>query len=78
LSNVHANVLSVYPNPATDMIRFANVAENTIKEIYTLQGNKVMATTENNVSIANLPAGLYLIKVTTSDNKTATSKFRKL
>ena len=78
LSNVQANVLSVYPNPASDRIRFANVADNTMKEIYTLQGNKIMETTENSISIANLPAGLYLIKVTTSDNKTLTSKFRKI
>ena len=67
----------VYPNPATEIIGFESAAENATKEIYTLQGNKVLLTNENTVSIAHLPAGIYLVKITTADNKTAMSRFMK-
>jgi len=77
LNSNYLTNLSIYPNPATDMIRFENGADNTIKEIYNLQGEKVMITTEKAVSIAHLPVGLYLVKLKTAGNIIATTKFMK-
>ena len=77
LTNSLMPKVSIYPNPARDIIRFENVTGNAIKEIYNLQGSKVLETYESTISIAHLPKGIYLVKLTATDHKVSTSKFMK-
>lgn len=57
------SALSVYPNPANDMIRIENGSDDAI-EIYNATGQLMMSVEANNgnISVSGLPAGLYLLK----------------
>ncbi len=62
--------ISVYPNPASKNIYIEGVSNATI-EIFNITGNKLISqkryTNMQPISIANLPKGIYLIKVTKSE-----------
>ncbi|WP_144669090.1 DUF5689 domain-containing protein [Dokdonia sp. Hel_I_53] len=71
----NALVVSIYPNPATS---FINVTTSTPGEksvaIYEISGKKVIDTvTAQPISVANLSAGIYLVKVSEA-NRSMTSK----
>jgi hypothetical protein len=55
-----ADAMRFYPNPASDVLTF----ENTDKvSIYTVTGTLVGIYTTSTVSIAHLPAGVYVVKM---------------
>ena len=67
----------VYPNPASSVV---NVKLNEgIKwiEIYSLDGKRLITSVEKNINIADLPSGIYLIKVTDNRDKIGIKKFMK-
>lgn len=56
----------VYPNPATDNFFFANMSGENVVSVYTLDGALVLRqlySQETGVSVAELPEGLYFVKV---------------
>jgi len=59
--------LSVYPNPAKDMLYISSLADNSSISIADITGKQVAAyranTVQNGVSISGLSAGLYIITV---------------
>lgn len=69
---------AIYPNPATDVLNV--LSENTINkvEIFNIQGQLVKAANGNvdSISISDMNAGVYFVKVTT-DKGTATHKLIK-
>ncbi|MBS1779629.1 MAG: T9SS type A sorting domain-containing protein [Bacteroidetes bacterium] len=76
-------VLTVYPNPATDVVTIETGNQHTIKKVtlYTLTG-LVMQQIEANTSkltlnIASIPNGMYLVKVFTNDGKAQVTKLLK-
>jgi len=62
----------VYPNPATDMVRFSTKNINKI-EIYDVAGKKVLESKSGSVSVKTLENGVYIIKGISADN-TMTAK----
>ena len=77
-----ATKLLVYPNPSTDIINISNTLNavvNTV-EITDLNGRTVKTQNVNNteaqISISDLSAGVYMLKVST-DQGTATKKIVK-
>ena len=58
-----ASTFSVYPNPATDIIRIENGSDEAVA-IYNATGQLVMSVgaTDGNISVSGLPTGLYLLK----------------
>jgi len=59
--------LSVYPNPASDQIRFA---ENVDASLFNMQGELLKTIiNRNTMDIADLPKGLYMVR--TSRNELA-------
>jgi hypothetical protein len=73
---VNASKVNVYPNPAQDNVTVA-AAKGSAVAIYNLAGAQVLATTTasetQTISIANLTAGVYIVKVV-SEGKTYNSK----
>ena len=67
----------VYPNPSSDFITLPN---NTVSlEIYSITGQRVanVLNTNNTISIAYLPMGIYTIKLIDGNGNTSFNKFVK-
>ena len=55
--------VSVYPNPATDLI---NISENADVVVYTISGQQVLSVNNTKtVDVSNLQAGIYFANITT-------------
>ena len=69
----------VYPNPAKDFISIENRITPAIINIYDINGQKVFedAKSSTKLDISRLPAGIYLIRITTK-NKILTTKLVKI
>ncbi len=57
---------TIYPNPATTQITLQSDENVESVLIYNLQGELVQTSTQKNISIENLQAGLYLMTIKTS------------
>ena len=66
IDEVGNEMVSVYPNPATDYITISG-AEGKQAEMFDLTGRRVMEFTVNGasctVSVAALPAGIYMLRI---------------
>ncbi len=72
VEEVEASALSVYPNPASEVL-YVN-AENVISvDIYDILGHNVLTSTESYIELRGLEAGIYFVKVR-SDNAMKTTK----
>ncbi|MDB5281552.1 MAG: hypothetical protein JWO06_627 [Bacteroidota bacterium] len=84
--SAESNAIHVFPNPATDMITIEGLtpSQSSTVQILDVQGRVLSAESriENpslNLSISNLPAGSYLVKVLDAEGRlTAVKKFNKL
>ncbi len=65
ISEEKAVELLIYPNPATDVIRIANINSTDVVEVFNPLGNKVkeVIAKDGMISIADLAAGIYMVKV---------------
>ncbi|WP_124981117.1 T9SS type A sorting domain-containing protein [Nonlabens xiamenensis] len=69
---------SLYPNPASDIMNVELFNSAFAKAyIYNLQGQQVATSIEASIPVADLQAGMYLIKVETTDGATVSQKFVK-
>lgn len=69
--------LTMYPNPATDVLNIA--IENELKsvEIYTIQGQKVMFSNQKQINVSGLSNGIYLVRVEDENGNASTQKLMK-
>lgn len=59
------NSVSVYPNPAKNVINIENVTDLTSVELYSVIGKQVYkGANETSIDISNLNDGVYLLKLT--------------
>ena len=70
-----ANIFKVYPNPCVDQITVEGVNAELV-EIYTVNGEKVLSTTEQSIDVSALAAGNYLLKAN-ADSEVLQSTFTK-
>ncbi len=65
---------TIYPNPASD--NFNIKMENDVKsiEIYSLQGQKVLTSSNKNINVSNLSKGIYLVRIEDENNNITTQK----
>jgi hypothetical protein len=77
--NFNANNLEVglYPNPVNDILNIDTKEEILSVEIFALQGQKVMSSKENKINVAELPTGIYLVRIQDINNNIATKKIIK-
>lgn len=66
--------VSIYPNPASN--NFTIEMKNELKsvEIYSIQGQKMLASNSKNIDISDLSKGMYLVRIEDSNNAVATQK----
>lgn len=77
---IGTNLLSVYPNPATDVINVSVKSGAVVDsiEVVNLAGQSVFTSkAANSVNISFLPAGVYVVKVKDNKGVTYTSKVVK-
>ena len=60
INEENQNSLEIYPNPADKLV---NINHDGLKEIYTVLGEKLIETYENEINISNIAKGVYLVKV---------------
>jgi hypothetical protein len=75
-SEVYQNNLEVtlHPNPVSDVLNIETALEIQSVEIYTIQGQKVVSSTEKQINVSHLASGIYLVKTQDSNNKISTNK----
>jgi len=63
---IEAAALSVYPNPASDMV-YVKTASNKLPllQLYSLNGNLLKETKANHISVSEFSAGTYMLRVST-------------
>lgn len=81
-TDFNINTISIYPNPASNIINIKSSNNSFIKNIsiYDLKGSialtkNISSLTETNISINSLQSGIYMVKVTSSKG---TSIIKKL
>lgn len=73
------HLLSVYPNPATDIITVSspNLTNGEMK-IYNIIGEQIMmhklSSETSNINVSNLPKGIYMVRVTDQKGIVGTKK----
>ncbi|NIF04999.1 T9SS type A sorting domain-containing protein [Chryseobacterium sp. Tr-659] len=73
----HDVKLSIYPNPATDVIKISTSNKIQHVEAYDMAGKRVKVTLDGDkVDVRNLPSGAYLLNIETTD-RNFTEKFIK-
>lgn len=79
LESEKSSTLKVYPNPAISTLYFnLDNHRNSDLEIIDLTGRVIITTKlEEQIDISSLTKGIYYLKVISSDNKVAYSKFVK-
>lgn len=74
------NILTIYPNPVISVLNVMNIAKQSTLLIFNMNGSLLIqenATSEQmEVNVSNLPAGLYIIKISNQGNS-ITKKFIK-
>ena len=75
-----AETISLFPNPASSEIHITNLKTDSTFEVYSILGKAVMngtlSSSENTIDIAELAAGIYLIRIE-EDQKLSTIRFVK-
>lgn len=71
-----ANKVVLYPNPAQDKVEVAGMDLKRV-ELYNTQGEKILEKANSTFSVRGLKAGIYFVKVTTTDNKVVYKKLMK-
>ncbi|MEE1020451.1 MAG: T9SS type A sorting domain-containing protein [Bacteroidales bacterium] len=65
--------ITLYPNPATNLVSLNNAEMGSVVELIDIQGrvlkSLIVNSTSQTISLQGLESGLYLIKTTTSDNE---------
>ncbi|EKB59935.1 hypothetical protein HMPREF9700_01441 [Bergeyella zoohelcum CCUG 30536] len=71
-----ANFL-VYPNPASDIVYFQTDKKIGKVEVYNAGGQLVLEGKENQLNIASLPKGMYIVKATLANGEQVAKKLIK-
>nr|WP_321452250.1 T9SS type A sorting domain-containing protein [uncultured Carboxylicivirga sp.] len=81
LDKTKDNVISIYPNPATDVINITSGKEVVSVEVIAINGAKVKEFTRGNISqinISDLAKGIYIVVTTDVNGAKAWTKVNKL
>ena len=76
LNNTKQNTALIYPNPAKDILNFQQQYKNVT--VYSTDGKMVLQTNDKTrLDVSTLQAGVYILKLESTDNKTENIKFVK-
>ncbi len=66
----------VYPNPVVDVI---HIDDKNLKSVilYSMDGKKLLETKNNEMTVSQLPKGVYILRIVTADNSIVSKKIIK-
>ena len=67
----------ISPNPANTILTINSTEQLSMVIIYSLSGQPVLQTAETEISVAALPAGMYIVRAITTDGEQLQAKFIK-
>ena len=61
--------ISIFPNPSSDIINITGLTQPADVELYSIQGKlqKAVNQVESTIDISDLPAGIYILNLTSGD-----------
>lgn len=71
------SAVSVFPNPATDVINVKSDSKIAQVSIYDASGKAVKTTTETTINVKNLAKGTYVVSIKYADGSTESKKVIK-
>lgn len=74
---ISTNPTQIYPNPAKDFVKIASNEKVQSVEIYNLTGQKILSSTQKEITISNLNKGIYFVKIILETGKVETHKLIK-
>jgi hypothetical protein len=77
ITDFESHALSIYPNPANDVLTISLETEIQSIAILNILGAQVMHAENSKLNISHLTAGIYMIRVQAISGKAYTSKFTK-
>ncbi|MEM6721472.1 MAG: T9SS type A sorting domain-containing protein [Bacteroidota bacterium] len=77
VSDIEAITFSVFPNPTDGFLKIHSPYIINNVEVYSQIGTKVLETNQNTISLANLPSGMYILKISTLQNQAFIKKVIK-
>lgn len=66
--------VKLYPNPAQNVLNIETTVEIKTIEMFTIHGQKVLETNQNQIDVSILTSGMYLVKIQDIHNQTTTKK----
>jgi len=71
--------ITLYPNPAVDVINIKSSAMITYFELYDMMGHRLMMqkNPQSVISVSDLQSGMYIVKITSRDGSVKTEKLLK-
>ncbi|MBR1808578.1 MAG: C10 family peptidase [Paludibacteraceae bacterium] len=76
-STYKSNLLKITPNPVNNILNIYYSKEISVITIYSLSGQPVLQTTETEINVSSLPAGMYIVRALTVDGEQLQAKFIK-
>ena len=77
LDDITVNKISLYPNPATDIINIQAAQPVKMVQVYTTLGQKVLTGSSNKLNIASLSQGIYIVNIALDNGATESFKVIK-
>ncbi len=81
LMSIQNNSIKVYPNPVLDVLNIDNLAENAVISIFDVAGKQIVYTINKqlntSLSLSNLSAGIYFVKIQNMENELLVFKILK-
>jgi hypothetical protein len=75
--NQNSLEVSLYPNPAKDMLNIETTSSIKSVEIYNIQGQKVKSSNQKQINISDLTSGVYMVRIQDLENSVSAKKFMK-
>ena len=60
--------LTLYPNPAQDVVTIQNTSGSVNVEVFDVIGNFILKSKDKKIDISNLPNGIYIFNVTSNNS----------
>jgi hypothetical protein len=60
-------VISVYPNPAAEILNITNLPLGSAVDIYSMSGQLLLSSTDSSIDLKSLPSGLFMYRIAGPD-----------